>query len=93
MPIDRDDIYILRGASHALRSYQHGNSAPGPAKEFADRLDEMCERGIAQLSRREVRLEAEQAGMCTRDHGHDGPCNGFPRPVCATRAITHGGKY
>ena len=31
---------LLIAASHALRSYQHGNSAPDLAKEIADKIDE-----------------------------------------------------
>ena len=48
--MSKDDIYILRGAAHALRSYQYGNSAPALAEAFADRLDAMCERFIAELT-------------------------------------------
>jgi hypothetical protein len=30
---------LLRAASHALRSYQHGNSSPELAAEVADAID------------------------------------------------------
>ncbi len=30
---------LLRSASHALRSYQHGNSSPDLAEETADAID------------------------------------------------------
>lgn len=59
----KDEIYILRGASHALRSYQHGNGAPALAQEFADRLDELCEKAIADLISENNRMDF------TRAHG------------------------
>jgi len=31
----------LKAAGHALRSYQHGNSAPDLAKEIADRIGDL----------------------------------------------------
>jgi hypothetical protein len=62
MAFDRDDIYILRGASHALRSYQYGNSAPALAQEFADRLDAICERAIGEFIRAAPELR-ENSGM------------------------------
>lgn len=34
-----DLLQILRAASHALRSYQHGNASPDLAAEVADAVD------------------------------------------------------
>jgi flagellar hook-length control protein FliK len=39
-------IAMLQAASHALRSYQHGNSAPDLAEEGADAIDKL----VAELS-------------------------------------------
>lgn len=38
---------------------------------------------IPETERQQVNL---QATICTRDHGHDGPCNGYPRASCVNKA-------
>lgn len=45
----KDDIFILRGASKAFRIYQRGDTARGLAEDYADLLDEMAERFIAEF--------------------------------------------
>jgi hypothetical protein len=37
-------LTVLRAASHALRSYQYGNSATDLAKEIADKCDDLIRR-------------------------------------------------
>lgn len=80
----KDEIYILRGASHAFRSYQHGNGAPALAQEFADRLDELCEQAIAELPRpvsvRLYRLLNIERGAYGEPFALCDPCKATYRP-------------
>ena len=47
-PADSETQRLLRAASHALRSYEHGNSATDSAKDMADAIDRFLRTGEPQ---------------------------------------------
>jgi hypothetical protein len=40
-PVQTDDRKLMKAAMHVLRSYEYGNAATEPAKDMADRLEEV----------------------------------------------------
>jgi hypothetical protein len=46
-----------------------------------ERLNVICEVNADQLERNAER-EGKYGEYCTRNSGHDGPCNGLPRKDC-----------
>lgn len=69
-------------AVHALRSYQHGNSAPDLAEEIADALQRAIDKA---LDERETDLTQKmQSTLKIQDllsHCKDGHCTGSPEQI------------
>jgi hypothetical protein len=72
-------VKLLKGASHALRSYENGNSDPTTAKLMADQIDAAF--GPAASEKRGKQWVCQKCGRPTKDIPHDDygtgwPCNG-----------------
>ena len=60
---------LLEAASHCLRSYQFGNSAPGLAKEMADACDKVVRKSRGEVYRKRLeRVLATQHSRLSRAH-------------------------
>jgi len=78
-------IITAIGILEWLRRHALTKQEPGPVIPMPTIRIPMPEGAADPMPEREnPKLKSD--AFCTRDYAHEGPCNGFPRPICAQRA-------